>query len=186
MGVIVFLVLLLGIILSSFVGIYAGSLSWLSFSQKVYEGFTQMNDIFLLALFTGGMASIVERLGGIRFVLSKIRKIIEGTRSAYLGIGAIVALTNFAIANNTISIIITGKIARKITEQHRLSPKLSASVLDIFSCIVQGIFPYGAQILIISQLSGYQISYPALLLGLWHIYLLLFFTVISVFLTKKR
>ena len=131
LGVNVFSVLIFGILSSGLVGIFESSLSWLDSSKKIYDGFLEMNDVFVLALFMGGISGIVEKLGGIDLLLSKIKTFAKGQKSAYLGIASLVSLSDVAIANNTIAIILTGKVAKKISDDHKLNPKLSASILDI-------------------------------------------------------
>lgn len=180
LGVNVFSVLIFGILSSGLVGIFESSLSWLDFSKKIYDGFLGMNDVFVLALFTGGISGIVEKLGGIDLLLSKIKTFAKGQKSAYLGIASLVSLSDAAIANNTIAIILTGKVAKKISDDHKLNPKLSASILDIFSCIVQGLIPYGAQILVLMELSGNQMDYFEMIKNTWYIYFLLVFAIISI------
>lgn len=188
LGVNVFSVLILGILSSGLVGIFESSLSWLDFSKKIYDGFLGMNDVFVLAIFTGGISGIVEKLGGIDLLLSKIKTFAKGQKSAYLGIASLVSLSDAAIANNTIAIILTGKVAKKISDDHKLNPKLSASILDIFSCIVQGLIPYGAQILVLMELSGNQVDYFEMIKNTWYIYFLLVFAIISIVFqgNKKR
>ena len=188
LGVNVFSVLIFGILSSGLVGIFESSLSWLDSSKKIYDGFLEMNDVFVLALFTGGISGIVEKLGGIDLLLSKIKTFAKGQKSAYLGIASLVSLSDAAIANNTIAIILTGKVAKKISDDHKLNPKLSASILDIFSCIVQGLIPYGAQILVLMELSGNQVDYFEMIKNTWYIYFLLVFAVISIVFqgNKKR
>ena len=188
LGVNVFSVLILGILSSGLVGIFESSLSWLDSSKKIYDGFLEMNDVFVLALFTGGISGIVEKLGGIDLLLSKIKTFAKGQKSAYLGIASLVSLSDAAIANNTIAIILTGKVAKKISDDHKLNPKLSASILDIFSCIVQGLIPYGAQILVLMELSGNQVDYFEMIKNTWYIYFLLVFAIISIVFegNKKR
>ena len=186
LGVNVFLVLLVGVLLSGIIGISTGSLSWLDFSKKIYEGFSDMNEIFLLALLTGGLAGIVENMGGITFLLNKAKQMMRGQKSAYFGMGFLVSLIDAAIANNTIAIVLSGKVAQNITEKYNLSPKFSASVLDIFSCIVQGILPYGAQILILIKLSENKVNYLEILQNAWYLYFLLFFVVLSIFIQSRK
>ena len=186
LGVNVFLVLLVGVLLSGIIGISIGSLSWLDFSKKIYEGFSDMNEIFLLALLTGGLAGIVENMGGITFLLNKVKQMIRGQKSAYFGMGFLVSLIDAAIANNTIAIVFSGKVAQNITKKYNLSPKFSASVLDIFSCIVQGILPYGAQILILIKLSENKVNYLEILQNAWYLYFLLFFVVLSIFIQSRK
>ena len=188
LGVNVFSVLIFGILSSGLVGIFESSLSWLDFSKKIYDGFLGMNDVFVLAIFTGGISGIVEKLGGIDLLLSKIKTFAKGQKSAYLGIASLVSLSDAAIANNTIAIILTGKVAKKISDDHKLNLKLSASILDIFSCIVQGLIPYGAQILVLMELSGNQVDYFEMIKNTWYIYFLLVFAIISIVFqgNKKR
>ena len=186
LGVNVFLVLIVGVLFSGIIGISTGSLSWLDFANKIYEGFLGMNEIFLLALLTGGLAGIVENMGGITFLLNKAKQMMRGQKSAYFGMGFLVSLIDAAIANNTIAIVLSGKVAQNITEKYNLSPKFSASVLDIFSCIVQGILPYGAQILILIKLSENKVNYLEILQNAWYLYFLLFFVVLSIFIQSRK
>ena len=186
LGVNVFLVLLVGVLLSGIIGISTGSLSWLDFSKKIYEGFSDMNEIFLLALLTGGLAGIVENMGGITFLLNKAKQMMRGQKSAYFGMGFLVSLIDAAIANNTIAIVLSGKVAKNITEKYNLSPKFSASVLDIFSCIVQGILPYGAQVLILIKLSENKVNYLEIMQNAWYLYFLLFFVVLSIIIKSRK
>ncbi len=186
LGVNVFLVLIVGVLLSGIIGISTGSLSWLDFANKIYEGFLGMNEIFLLALLTGGLAGIVENMGGITFLLNKVKQMVRGQKSAYFGMGFLVSLIDAAIANNTIAIVLSGKVAKNITEKYNLSPKFSASVLDIFSCIVQGILPYGAQILILIKLSENKVNYLEIMQNAWYLYFLFFFVVFFIIIKKKK
>ena len=186
LGVNVFLVLLVGVLLSGIIGISIGSLSWLDFSKKIYEGFSDMNEIFLLALLTGGLAGIVENMGGITFLLNKVKQMVRGQKSAYFGMGFLVSLIDAAIANNTIAIVLSGKVAKNITEKYNLSPKFSASVLDIFSCIVQGILPYGAQVLILIKLSENKVNYLEMLKNAWYLYFLFIFVGLFIIFNKEK
>ena len=186
LGVNVFLVLLVGVLLSGIIGILTGSLSWLDFANKIYEGFSDMNEIFLLALLTGGLAGIVENMGGITFLLNKVKQMIRGQKSAYFGMGFLVSLIDAAIANNTIAIVLSGKVAKNITEKYNLSPKFSASVLDIFSCIVQGILPYGAQVLILIKLSENKVNYLEMLKNAWYLYFLFIFVGLFIIFNKEK
>ncbi len=172
LGLDVFLVLLLGIILSGIFGFIYQDFTFLEFGKKVYEGFTSMTEIFLLSLLTGGLAALVEKAGGIEALLQSIKKWISGPKSALLGIGAFVGLTDVATANNTISIVITGNVAKKITDEYGIKPRATASILDTFSCVVQGLIPYGAQILILTSYSKNAIQYPELIKNSFYLILL--------------
>ncbi|OPB96812.1 sodium:proton antiporter [Elizabethkingia meningoseptica] len=180
-GLDVFLVLIIGIVLSGIFGFIYQDFSFLEFGKKIYEGFTSMTEIFLLSLLTGGLAAMVEKAGGIDNLLKLIKSKINGPKSALLGIGSFVGITDAATANNTISIVITGKVAKKITEEYKIRPRVTASILDTFSCFVQGIIPYGAQILILTGYSKNTISYPELLKNSFYLFLLLIAVFIYIF-----
>jgi Na+/H+ antiporter NhaC len=186
LGLDVFLVLIIGVVLSGIFGFIFNDFTFLEFGKKVYEGFSSMTEIFLLSLLTGGLAAMVEKAGGIEALLKIIRKKISGPKSALLGIGTFVGLTDAATANNTISIVITGKVSKKITEEYGIKPRVTASILDTFSCIVQGIIPYGAQILILTGYSQNAIQYPALIQNSFYLLLLLAASVIYIFVGKIK
>ncbi len=146
-GMNVFVVLTGGIVLSGIIGIAGGLFTTLVFSQQIFEGFKGMLDIFLLSMLMGGLAYMVEKEGGINWILNKIKKVIKGKKTAELGISAMVSITDMATANNTVAILINGPIAKEISEEYGIEPKRAASLLDIFSCVFQGLIPYGAQVL---------------------------------------
>lgn len=184
-GINVFVVLFSGLVFAGVLGIGNGTFGVMDFAKSTYEGFTGMTEIFLLSLLTGGLAALVEKAGGINFLLTNINKIISSKKTALMGIGGLVAVANFCVANNTIAILISGKVSKEITEKYGLEPKESASILDIFACYVQGIIPYGAQILILISLSNFKMSYSDLFLNSFYLHLLLVITLISIFFSKK-
>ena len=185
-GLNVFVVLFAGLIFAGLLGFGYGSFDFIGFAKKTYEGFTSMTEIFLLSLLTGGLAAMVEKAGGISFVIKNISKIINSKKTALLGIGGLVSVANLCVANNTISIIVSGKVAKEINDKYGLKPQQSASILDIFSCYVQGLIPYGAQILILISLSNFKMEYPDLVQYSFYLHLLLVFTLISIFFGKKQ
>lgn len=180
-GLNVFITLLIGILVAGIIGFFQNDFTVLSFLQKNYEGFLSMTDIFLLSMLTGGLAALVEKAGGIDYVLQKIKSKIKSKKSAQMGIGTLVSVTNLAIANNTVSIVITGAIAKEISDEYELSPKKTAVILDIFSCIVQGILPYGAQVLLILNFAKGRLDVIDLIANAWYIYILLIFTMIAIY-----
>lgn len=184
-GINVFVVLFSGLLLAGLLGIGTGVFGLMDFAQNTYEGFTEMTEIFLLSLLTGGLAALVEKAGGINFLLRSINKIISSKKTALLGIGGLVTVANFCVANNTIAILISGKVSKEITEKYGLKPQESASILDIFACYVQGIIPYGAQILILISLSHFTMGYIELIANSFYLHLLLIITLVSIFLKKK-
>ncbi|KAJ51394.1 Na+/H+ antiporter NhaC [Clostridium tetanomorphum] len=191
-GVNVFVVLTIGIVLAGIIGISYGNLTVLSFTQEIFNGFSGMIDIFLLSMFTGGLANMITKAGGIQFLLEKIQETIKGKKSAEFGIGALVALTDAAVANNTVAIIINGPIAKEMCYKYKVDPRRSASILDTFSCIMQGIIPYGAQMLILLSFTKGAVTPFQIIPLLWYQQLLLVSVIISIFipfadgLIKKR
>ena len=184
-GLNVFVVLFAGLIFAGLLGFGYGSFDFIGFAKKTYEGFTSMTEIFLLSLLTGGLAAMVEKAGGISFVIKNISKIINSKKTALLGIGGLVSVANLCVANNTISIIVSGKVAKEINDKYGLKPQQSASVLDIFSCYVQGLIPYGAQILLLISLSSFKMDYVELVQYSFYLHILLLFTLISILFGKK-
>lgn len=180
-GLNVFVTLLIGILVAGIIGFVQHDFTVLSFMQKNYEGFLSMTDIFLLSMLTGGLAALVEKAGGIDYVLQKIKSKIKSKKSAQMGIGTLVSVTNLAIANNTVSIVITGAIAKEISDEYELSPKKTAAILDIFCCIVQGILPYGAQVLLILNFAKGRLDVIDLISNAWYVYMLLIFTLIAIY-----
>lgn len=184
-GLNVFVVLFIGLLFSGLLGLGYGTFGLMDFAKETYEGFTGMTEIFLLSLLTGGLAALVEKAGGINFLLRKISAVINSKKTALLGIGGLVSVANFCVANNTIAILISGKVSKQITENYQLKPQQSASVLDIFACYVQGIIPYGAQILILISLSNFKMSYTDLIFNSFYLHLLLVITLISIVFRRK-
>ena len=171
LGVNVFLVLVSGIFLAGIIGLSDGSLSVISFARQIWAGFTSMNEAFFLALFCGGISEMISYYGGIAWLIEKLQKNIHSSRTAQLGIALLVSLVDAATANNTVAIIVSGDVARKISARFHVDPRKSASLLDIFSCVFQGIIPYGAQMLMaaglghVSPIEIMQYLYYPYLLG---------------------
>ena len=180
-GVNVFSTLLIGTLLAGIIGYFSGSFTLMEFTQKIYEGFISMTDIFLLSMLTGGLAAMVDKAGGITYLLVQIKKRIKSKKSAQAGIGAIVGFANLAIANNTVSIVITGPIAKEINDEYELNPKKTAAILDIFSCIIQGILPYGAQVLLILSYANGKLDFFDLISNAWYHLFLLVFTLVAIY-----
>jgi len=180
-GVNVFVVLTSGILLSGIIGFIYGDFTLLGYGKEIYNGFTNMTEIFILSLLTGGMAQMVTRQGGIQWVIDTVQKFIVGKKSAKVGVGLLVSLADIAVANNTVAIIITGGISKKISEKNNVDLRESAAILDIFSCIFQGLIPYGAQMLILLGFAGDKVAPTQLIPLLWYQLLLGVFTLIYIF-----
>ena len=179
-GLNVFIVLTSGIIISGLIGIVSRDFSLLSLTKEIYNGFLGMNEIFLLSLLSGGLAAMTSKAGGIQWLIEHIQKLIIGKKTAKLGIGLLVSVTDIAVANNTVAIIINGSIAKNITKKYNIDPKESAAILDIFSCIFQGLLPYGAQMLILLNFAQEKVSPLELIPLLWYQIFLFLFTIIFI------
>jgi len=180
-GLNVFVTLTTGILSAMLVGMATGQLTLMVGVQNIYAGFTDMFEIFLLAMLTGGLSRMVTVNGGIEWALQKIQTLIKSNRGAELGIAALVSLADIATANNTVAIVISGPVAKKISTKYKVDPRRSASLLDSWSCVFQGVIPYGAQTLIACSLTAGAISPFNLLPCLWYPYLLGVFALISIF-----
>ena len=113
-----------------------------------------MGELIIVTMLAGGMLEVIRHNGGLDFIISGLTKRISGKRGAEFSVAALVSLANLCTANNTIAIITTGRIAKDISERFGLDSRKTASILDTFSCLVQGLIPYGAQLLMASGLSG--------------------------------
>lgn len=184
LGFNVFSVLFLGILSAGAIGISYSSFDLLEFANLTYEGFTGMTDIFLLSMLTGGLAAMVAKAGGLNYLTRIITRRIN-RRSSYLGIGGLVGFTNMAIANNTVSIIVTGSIAKEINDRLNLDKVKVASVLDIFACVVQGLLPYGAQVLLLLSYTRGKMNYLDLISNAWYLWFLCACT-LSYFIFRKK
>ncbi|WP_299392773.1 Na+/H+ antiporter NhaC family protein [uncultured Gelidibacter sp.] len=185
-GVNVFVTLVLGVLTAGILGLFYGDFSIIEFTRIAYTGFTDMTEIFLLSLLTGGLAALVAFNGGIEFILVKIKTLIRNQKSAQFGIAALVSSVNLAIANNTVAIIISGSIAKSINDEYGLDNKQTASTLDIFACITQGILPYGAQVLMILSFAKGSITYVDLISNTWYLLLLLISTILFIVLKRNH
>lgn len=184
LGVNVFLVLVSGIFLSGFIGLMDDTLSVISFAQQIWTGFTGMSEAFFLALFCGGISEMISYYGGIAWLIEKLQGNIHSSRTAQLGIAVLVSLVDSATANNTVAIIVSGGVAKKIAARFHVDPRKSASLLDIFSCVFQGIIPYGAQLLTAAALasqSGLAITALDIVPHMWYCFFLAAFGLLSIY-----
>ena len=183
-GVNVFLVLTLGIFVAGAVGVFTGAMDIPAFAQSIWNGFTGMNEVFFLSLFCGGMSELIAHNGGIVWLVEKLRKMMRGNKSAQVGIAALVSLSDCAVANNTVAIIVSGNVAKDMSREYKVDPRRTASLLDVFSCVFQGVIPYGAQLLSASALavaSGISINPIQIIPNLWYCWVLAVFGILSIF-----
>ena len=155
MGVNVFVVLSLGIVLAAAIGMMTNGYQLSIWVNDINKGFSSMQDIFILSLFIGGLSELVRQQGGLAALTKRVESLAQkispnnNKRAAGIGIASLAFICNFFTANNTVSIIVTGETAKNLAVDGKLSPAESASLLDIFACINQGLLPYGAQALLL-------------------------------------
>ncbi|WP_334177883.1 Na+/H+ antiporter NhaC family protein [Pseudoxanthomonas sp.] len=157
-GLDVVLVLGIGLVASGVFGFaLAPDYDAVSFAGDIYLGFESMVEITLLSILIGGLAALIKATGGLAWLAGVIARFARGRagrRSGEISIAALAAGSDALTANNTVAILVTGSLAKDIAQRHGISPPRAASVLDIFACVVQGILPYGAQILLAASLAA--------------------------------
>ena len=153
-GINVFVVLISGIVISLIVGVSMGHIALSEMFQVVGSGVTSMYDITVISIIVACIVSLVKEHGGIQFILNLIKSKINGRRGAEFGIALLALFVDACTANNTVAIVMTGPIAKEISEEFDVDPRRSASLLDMFTSVGQGIIPYGAQLLSAATLTG--------------------------------
>ncbi len=153
-GINVFVVLISGIVISLIVGVSMGHIALSEMFQVVGSGVTSMYDITVISIIVACIVSLVKEHGGIQFILNLIKSNINGRRGAEFGIALLALFVDACTANNTVAIVMTGPIAKEISEEFDIDPRRSASLLDMFTSVGQGIIPYGAQLLSAATLTG--------------------------------
>jgi len=179
-GVNVMLVLFMGILLSGIVGLLTGGFDIWGWNAAMGTGIVNMGELVIVTLLAGGMLEMIRYNGGIDWIILKLTSHIRTSKGAELSIAGLVSFANLCTANNTIALIMSGPIAKDIADKFHVDPRKSASILDMFSCFVQGIIPYGAQLLMaaglgaVSPIEIMQYLYYPYLLGLGGLLAILF------------
>lgn len=178
-GTDVLLVLLIGNVLSGLIGLCMGQLTLSLWSEAITSGMAGMQETILIALMAGGLLAVVRHRGGIDWLIHRLTRRVNTRRGAEGAIAALVALTNCLTANNTVAILSVGGLCSHIAKRYGVDPRRSASLLDTYSCVVQGVLPYGAQVLIASGLAAIPamsivpcLYYNFVLLGVATLYIL--------------
>ena len=146
--------LTIGILVNAVLGFISGSLTWSGWLVSIGNGISGMGDLIMVTMLAGGMLEVIRVNGGLDYIVNGLTRRISGKRGAEFSIAGLVSLANLCTANNTIAIITTGQIARDIAERFGIDPRKAASIMDTFSCLVQGFIPYGAQLLMAAGLAG--------------------------------
>lgn len=180
MGVNVMAVLVLGLVSCTVLGLTDGSYDIYGLFSSMGEGILVMSELIIVTVLAAGLLSVIKEAGGINYIIDKMTRHITGKRGAELSIGFLVALVDICTANNTIAILTLGDISKHISDKFGIDPRKAASILDTFSCVMQGLIPYGAQLLIAAGLA--KISPIEILPHLYYPVLLGFIGIMSILL----
>lgn len=183
-GINVFIVLLSGTVLSVIVGLWTGSMATSQIFTSIGEGVTGMYDITVISILVACISALVRENGGFTFILDKIHSRIHSYRGAEFGIAALISLVDAATANNTIAIVIAGPIAKEISDDYDIEPSRTASLMDMFASVFQGLIPYGAQLLSAASLTG--LTSFDIMPYLFYPYLMGICGIISILLPQKK
>ena len=153
-GMNVMAVLTLGILLTGGIGLVTGSFELYGWMGAMGEGILSMGELIIVTMMAGGILELVRQQGGIDFVIHQLTRHVNGKRGAEMSIAALVSLVDVCTANNTVAILTVGGIAKQIGDRYGVDNKKCASILDTFSCVMQGFIPYGAQMLIAAGLAS--------------------------------
>lgn len=189
LGYNVFLVLLVGIISGSILMLGSGEISFVNYMVNIGKGTSGMFETAMVAILVSTIGGLIAYNGGFNALLSLIHKVFTGKKGGMLGIGLLVGMMDIATANNTVAIVMSNPIAKQISESYKISAKQTASLLDTFSCIFQGILPYGAQMLVALSIAvslGYEINAFMVLPFLLYPYLLLLSSILFVFIPQAK
>ena len=177
-------VLTIGIIVNAVIGFINGSLTWSSWLTSIGSGISGMGDLIMVTMLAGGMLEMIKVNGGLDFIVNGLTRRIKGKRGAEFSIAGLVSLANICTANNTIAIITTGQIAKDISTRFGLDSRKVASILDTFSCLIQGLIPYGAQLLMAAGLAG--ISSISIIGYLYYPFVMGAFAIVAILLRLPR
>jgi len=185
LGMPVIWVLIAGILLSFGIGWFNADLDLWSMIQSINSGMASMFELSMICLVIGGIVGLIKYYGGIDYILHHTLRKINTPRSGEFGIAALTALVNATLANNTITILIVGPLAKNIADENNIDLRRSASILDTISCFVQGVLPYGAQMLAALAVAQQQISPFDIMSKLYYPYLLGASTLLFILFRKK-
>ncbi|MFK8932967.1 Na+/H+ antiporter family protein [Acinetobacter junii] len=183
-------VLMIGVVLSGIIGlIEKPEFDLLKLNSSIYDGFVGMFEVALLSMLLGGVSALMQKEGGLQWLIEKIYRItglfkFGRQRAGELGISFLVVFSNLFVANNTVAIILSGDMAREVAKEYGVDPKRSAALLDIFSCVIQGIIPYGAQLLLACSIAKLS---PVELIGhIYYCWILAVFAILAILFNYPR
>ena len=154
LGMNVMAVLTIGLLLTGIIGLLHGAFDFYGWMQAMGNGIMGMGELIIITIMAGGMLELIKYNGGIDYIINMMTRHVNSKRGAELSIAALVSLVNICTANNTVAILTVGGIAKKIGDRFGVDSRKCASILDTFSCMMQGIIPYGAQLLMAGGLAA--------------------------------
>ena len=188
-GINVFIVLLVGIVSGSFIMLVTGQITLVDLLGSMGSGAAGMFETGMVAILVSAMCALIREYGGFEALLLAVKKVFKGKKGGQLGIGLLVGVMDVATANNTVAIVMANPIAAEMAKEYGVTPRKTASILDTFSCIFQGVIPYGAQILVALSAvheMGYELSAFDVIPKLFYPGLLLVSSLIFIFLKTEK
>lgn len=188
-GINVFIVLLMGIASGAFIMLVTGATKPTTMLADMGSGVAGMYETIMVTILVSAICALIREYGGFQAILSFIRKVFKNTKGGKLGIGLLVGAMDVATANNTVAIVMANPIAKEISDEYQISPKQTASILDTFSCIFQGIIPYGAQMLVAISAAtelGCELSAFDIMPNLFYPYMLAISCLIAIFFFHEK
>ena len=182
LGINVFIVLMTGCVLFVLAGVFTGSLSYATALSSMGAGISGMFETMIVTILVASIAALMKENGGFEAILAMIRRNADNRRGGMFGIAFLTAFMDLATANNTVAIVIAAPIARDISREYNVAPRTTASLLDTCSCIMQGIIPYGAQLLVAANIAG--VASVSLIPFLMYPFILAVFVVISILMDR--
>ena len=183
-GMNVMAVLTLGIVLTGVIGLLTGSFDTYGWFGSMGEGILSMGELIIVTMMAGGMLELIRQQGGIDFIIRQLTRRVSNKRGAELSIAALVSFVDICTANNTVAILTVGDISKRIGDRYGVNNKKCASILDTFSCTIQGLIPYGAQMLIAAGLAS--LNPVSILPYLYYPFVLGIVALLSIFLRYPR
>ena len=177
-------VLMIGILFSALIGLLRQpDFSVLQLNNAIYDGFVGMFEVALLSIMLGGISAIMQKEGGLQWLIEQIYKLtrlfkLGAQRSGEIGISILVIVSNFFVANNTVAIILSGDMAREVALEYGVDPKRAAALMDIFSCVVQGLIPFGAQLLLACSIA--KLSPVEMIQNVYYCWILAVIAILSI------
>lgn len=185
----VFVILVIGIAIGAVIMVATGATAITDLIANMGSGVSGMFETTMVAILVAAICALIAEYGGFTALLNVIKRIFKGKRGGKLGMGLLVGAMDIATANNTVAIVMANPIAKEISDEYDISPRKAASILDTFSCVAQGIIPYGAQMLVALAACaelGYEISAFDVIPNLFYPYMLLFSVLVFIFIIPEK